>query len=58
MDSKKKAKLNALIAKHVKAQIALSWAGSEEPEDAEITKGRATLAQNRLRYFIETTLSE
>lgn len=54
MDTKTIAKLKTLITKHTKAQIELSWVGGGDPENAEITKARAILAEAKLNKFLET----
>lgn len=48
MTNKERSQLQALIRKHVAAQVALSWAGSKEPEDKGIIEAEAKEAKAKL----------
>lgn len=52
MTNKERSKLQALIRKHVKTQVALSWAGSQEPEDRELIEANAKEAKQSLYNWI------
>lgn len=57
MTNKERSQLQALIRKHVAAQVALSWAGSKEPEDRVIIAERAKEAKTKLYNWMALRVS-
>lgn len=47
------ARLVELIADHVTAQVAMSWAGGSDPDDRPVIEAEAVLAQAKLQQFID-----
>lgn len=47
------ARLGGLIADHVTAQVAMSWAGGSDPDDRPVIEAEAVLAQAKLQQFID-----
>lgn len=45
-------KLHGLISGHVKAQVELSWKGSQSPEDWPVIEEDAEKAEKALRGYI------
>lgn len=58
MNTKQKKQLNKLIAKHVAAQVELSWVGSKMPEEHEEIETDARVAAQRLASFIDTLVEK
>ena len=52
MTNQERRKLQALIRKHVSAQVALSWSGSQEPEDRPIIEAKAAEAKARVNNYL------
>ena len=52
MTNQERRKLQALIRKHVEAQVALSWKGSAEPSDRGIVAANAAAAKRELYNYL------
>lgn len=46
-------KLRSLIRKRVETAVEASWAGSKDPEDAEMAREEEAIARDRLHDFIK-----
>lgn len=51
-------KLKRLIKKHTDAQVALSWAGSQDPEDREVIESEAEHSEKALFDHINSMNTE
>lgn len=58
MTKKEHSQLQSLICKHVAAQVALSWAGSQDPEDREIIEANAEYAKRKLYNWISMRVDQ
>ena len=58
MTKKERSQLQSLISKHVAAQVALSWSGSQDPEDREIIKANAEYAKRKLYNWISMRVDQ
>lgn len=57
MTNQERRKLQALIRKHVAAQVDLSWSGSQDPKDRPVIEANAKAAKAAMNNYLSLLVS-